>query len=176
MRADRKRSPRPRMPPDREIREALVACGMSEGEAADAVSQVLRIARADFFRRRRSRLLDLVQDRLLLVAAKAKLVDLLKREASSKRRVFNLEDVFTGIHHAELTNLGEVVLRRAIRELESEGIVQASTEAATMQLLSLTGRPFGWDATKLRDVYGRIRIAMRVRGARPYLIERTWYL
>jgi hypothetical protein len=45
-----------------------------------------------------------------------------------------------------------------------------------MELLSLTGRRPRGSAVKLRDVYERMRLAMGIRGARPYLLERTFRL
>ena len=176
MKRDAKRTPRPRMPTDREIREALVASGMDEGEAANAVSQLLRVASLDFRKRRRNRLFNLVQDRLIVVAAKTRVMDLLKREASGRRQAFNLEDLFTGIHHVELTNLGETVVRRAIRELEREGLIRTSRETANMELLTLIGRRPKWSASKLRKVYSKMRLSIGIKGARPYVIERTWHL
>ena len=169
-----KRKPKPRMPPDREIREALIESGAPEGEAANAVSHLLRGFGLDFFGRRKNRLLNLVQDRLLVVAAKSKVVDVLGREGSGRRKTFNLEDLLTGMLHTELVNLGEIVLRRAIRELVAEGLVKARTEGAKLELLSLTGRRPKWSAAKLRDVYERMRVAMGIKGARPYLLERTF--
>jgi len=164
------------MPRDQEIREALVESGTPGGEAANAVSQLLRVFGVDFFRRRRNRLLNMVQDRLLVVAAKTKLLDVLKREASGRRKAFNLEDLITGVHYRELTNLGEAVIRRAIRELVAEGLVKTRTEGASMELLSPTRRRPEWSGTKLRDVYDRMRLAMGIKGPRPYLIEKTWRL
>lgn len=168
--------PKAKMPPDREIREGLVESWMPEGEAADTVSQLLRAFRVDFFRRRRNRLFNAVQDRLILVAAKTKVLDVLRREASGRRKSFNLGDLLTGIHHTELTNLGEVIVRRAIRELVAEGLVKAGTEGPGMELLGVTGRRPRWRATKLRSVYDRMRLAMGIRGARPYVLERIWNL
>jgi len=171
-----RRKPKPRMPPDREIREALVESGMSEGEAANALSHLLRGFGLDFFRRRKNRLFNMAQDRLLVVAAKTKVVDVLKREGSGTHKTFNLEDLLTGVLHNELTNLGEMVLRRGIRELAAEGIVKTRTEGARLELLNLTGRPPTWSAAKLRDVYERMRLAMGIKGARPYVLERTFRL
>jgi hypothetical protein len=172
----KRRKRKPKAPRDREIRDALIESGMPEGEAANAVSHLLRLFNLDFFRRRRNRLLNLIQDRLLVVAAKTKLLDLLKREGTGRGRSFNLEDLITGLHHRELMNLGEVVIRRAIREMVSEDLIRARAKGASMELLSLTGRRPAGSGAKLRDVYERMRLAMGVRGAKPYLIEKTWDL
>jgi len=171
-----RRKPKPKMPRDGEIREALTESGVTEGEAANAVSHLLRGFNLDFFRRRKNRLLNMVQDRLLVVGAKSKVVDVLGREGSGRQKTFNVEDLLTGVLHTEMVNLGEVVLRRAIRELVADGVVKARTEGAKMELLSLTGRRPRGSAVKLRDVYERMRLAMGIRGARPYLLERTFRL
>jgi hypothetical protein len=170
------RKPKRRMPRDGEIREALIESGVTEGEAANAVSHLLRVFGLDFFRRRKNRLLNMVQDRLLVVGAKSKVVDVLGREGSGRQKTFNIEDLFTGVLHTEMVNLGEIVLRRAIRELVAEGVVKARNEGARMELISLTGRRAKGSGARLRDVYERMRLAMGIKGARPYLLERTFRL
>jgi hypothetical protein len=75
-----------------------------------------------------------------------------------------------------MTNLGEIVIRQAIRELTDEGVLRSRIERDGLDLVALTGRRPEWRAPKLRDVCEKMRSAMGIRGARPYLMERHWDL
>jgi hypothetical protein len=162
------------MPANREIRGALIESGVSPIAAAVALSHLLRPLRFDFFKRRRNRLLSIVQERLIVVAAKRKLLQLLTAEAEAQQRAFNLEDLFTGIHHHRLGNLGERVIRRAIGELAAEGIIKSHAGEPGLDLVILTGRKCDLSVPKLREVHEKIRRAMGIKYARPYLLEKTW--
>ncbi len=168
--------PKPRMPSDREIRRALIESGMSLVEAAAATSHVLRPLRLDFFKRRRNRLLSLVQGRLVVIAAKRKLIELLTAEAEAGQRLLNLEDLFTGIHQQKLGNLGERVMIRAILELGAEGIVKRDSSAGGPDVVGLTGRKYDLRTPRLREVHEKMRRAMGIKGAKPYIPEKRWDL
>jgi hypothetical protein len=164
------------MPSDREIRRALIESGLSPIAAAAALSQLLRPLRLDFFRRRRNRLLSVVQERLVVMAAKRKLMELLAAEAEAEQRLLNLEDLFTGVHQQKLGNLGEHVIRRAIRELAAEGTIKSQTSAAGVDLAGLTGKRYDLSAPKLREVHEKMRRAMGIKEAKPYVPEKRWDL
>jgi hypothetical protein len=168
--------PKPRMPSDREIRRALIESGMNPVEAAAALSQLLRPPRLDFFKRRRNRLLRIVQERLVVVAAKRKLLEILTAEAEAQQRLLNLEDLFTGVHRQKLGNLGERVIGRAIRELAAEGTIKSQTSAAGVDLAGLTGKRYDLSAPKLREVHEKMRRAMGLKEAKAYVPEKRWDL
>ena len=176
MAAHERTTPRPSMPSDPEIRQGLLESGMSPRAAAAAISQLLRPLRLDFFRRRRNRLLSVVQERLIIVAAKRKLLEILTAEAEARQRALNLEDLFTGVHQQKLGNLGERVMRRAIRELVAEGIMKSHTGAAGVELASLTGQRYDLSIPELRQVHEKMRRAMGIKEAKPYLPEKRWDL
>lgn len=167
---------KPRMPSDVEVRQGLIESGLSPSAAAAALSQLLRPLRLDFFRRRRNRLLSVVQDRLIVIAAKRKLLEILTAEAQAQQQALNLEDLFTGVHQRKLGNLGERVMRRAIRELVAEGVVKTHTGAAGVELASLTGQRYDLSIPKLRQVHEKMRRAMGITEAKPYLPEKRWDL
>jgi hypothetical protein len=164
------------MPSDREIRQALIESGMYPIQAALALSQLLRPLRLDFFRRRRNRLLRIVQERLVVIAAKRKLVELLAAEAEAKQRLLNLEDLFTGVHQQKLGNLGERVMMRAILELGAEGIIKRGGGGRGPDVVGLTGRQCDLRTPRLREVHEKMRRAMGITGAKPYIPEKRWDL
>jgi hypothetical protein len=164
------------MPTDEEVRAALLAAGMPEHETAAAFSAMRRIPRLEFLTRWRNRLLNLVQGRLVVVAAKRKLLEILEKEAGLDQKALNLEDLFTGVYQAQLGNFGEIVFRRAVHELSAEGVVRARRGRGLPELVSLTGRDPAWNAATLRKVHERMRAAMGVKTAKPYVPEKKWDL
>jgi hypothetical protein len=168
--------PKPRMPADEEVRRSLVAAGMPEREATAAFSRWRRIPRLEFLRRWQNRMLNLVQERLVVVAAKRKLLEILDKEAHLGQKALNLEDLFTGVYQEQLGNFGEIVFRRAVEELSAEGVVTTRRGRGVPEIVGLTGRDPTWNAAKLRKVHEQMRAAMGVREARPYKPEKKWDL
>jgi hypothetical protein len=162
------------MPDDEEVGAALLDSGMPEADVAAAFSPLRRIVRLEFARRRQNRLLHLVQERLIVVAAKGRLLEILEKEANSGQKALNLEDLFTGVYQEQLGNFGEIVLRCATDELSAEGVVRTRRARGVPELIALTGREPTSSAAKLRKVHEQMRSAMGVKGAKAYELEKRW--
>lgn len=165
----------PAFPSDREVREALVRSGMRPPAVGYAMSQLLRLLRWDFGRRRKRRLYNLTALRIGMVQLKEKVFAIVARYREQAGTPINLEDLLQGEHAGILIDFGLRDVERAARELMREGVLRVQ-QRGVVDVIQATRKRYEASVSELRRVLDQIKLHLNIRYAAGYSSERTYRL
>jgi hypothetical protein len=163
----------PRFPSDGEIHAALLESGMGALAVERAMSQLMRVFRWDFFKRRKRRLYNLVAIRMGMVQLKEKVMDIAARHERETRTPLNIDDFFFGAYRYLLIDYGPGDVDAAIKELVREGLLRQEMRAR-IQVLRPTHKRGHFGATALRRVLDQMKLHLGIRYAQDYDGGRTF--
>jgi hypothetical protein len=167
------RAERPPFPPDAETRHALAESGMTPFAIERAMSQVLRLLRFDFFKRRKQRLYTMLAMRMGLVTLKEKVVAIANRHEKETGAALNADDFFVGAYKYLLVDFGPADVDVAIKELVGEGILRQENLGGIV-VLRPTRKHLHVSTASLRKVLDQMKLHLGIRYAQEYDTEKTY--